>query len=144
MIKRLFLHKSHKTPHCHLRQRGVFLIRKLNTSNLFRNKVNYFFLLVYCILHGLPRSTVFVFYIENHQIASVNHISISRLVCSFGIYLFIRVVHIDFVTVCSVALHTVVEFGSENLQKRYRTELFAYAKLLAVAELKGAWSDKVL
>ena len=43
-----------------------------------------------------------------------------------------------------VSEHTVVEFGSENLQKRYRTELFAYAKLLAVAELKGAWSDKVL
>ena len=43
-----------------------------------------------------------------------------------------------------VSEHTVVEFGSENLQKRHRTELFAYAKLLAVAELKGAWGDKVL
>ena len=81
------------------------MIRKYKISNLFHNKVNNFFLLVYCILHGLPRSTVFVFYIENHQIASVNHISISRLVCSFGIYLFIRVIHIDFVIVCSVALH---------------------------------------
>ena len=43
-----------------------------------------------------------------------------------------------------VSEQTVVEFGSENLQERYRTELFAYAKLLAVAELKGAWSNKVL
>ena len=50
------------------------MIRKYKTSNLFHNKVNNFFLLVYCILHDLPRSTVFVFYIENHQIASVNHI----------------------------------------------------------------------
>ena len=94
------------------------MIRKYKTSNLFHNKVNNFFLLVYCILHGLPRSTVFVFYIENHQIASVNHISISRLVCSFGIYLFIRVVHIDFVIVRYTFIISEILWlvnGSENV-----------------------------
>ena len=85
------------------------MISKYKTSNLLRSKVDYFFLLVYCIFHSLPRSTVFVFYIKNHQVATVNHIPIPRLVCSFRMYIFIRVVHIDFVIVCSIALHIEIE-----------------------------------
>ena len=85
------------------------MISKYKTSNLLRSKVDYFFLLVYCIFHSLPRSTVFVFYIKNHQFATVNHIPIPRLVCSFRMYIFIRVVHIDFVIVCSIALHIKIE-----------------------------------
>ena len=43
-----------------------------------------------------------------------------------------------------VSKHTVVQFGSEDLQKRDRTELFTNAEVLTVPKLKGAWSDKVL
>ena len=85
------------------------MISKYKTSNLLRSKVDFFFLLVYCIFHSLPRSTVFVFYIKNHQVATVNHIPIPRLVRSFRMYIFIRVVHIDFVLICSVALHIEIE-----------------------------------
>ena len=42
-----------------------------------------------------------------------------------------------------VSQHTVVQFGSEDLQEGYGTQLLADAKLLAVSELKGAWGDKV-
>ena len=42
-----------------------------------------------------------------------------------------------------VCQHTVIQFGSEDLQERHGTQLFADAKLLAVSKLKGAGSDKV-
>ena len=43
-----------------------------------------------------------------------------------------------------VCQHTVIEFGSEDLQEGHGTQLFADTELLAVSKLKGAWGDEVL